>query len=202
MVIVELRMIYPPLDLLLMCSLFERVSSNPFRVSTRLAQLIYPRKHANMGSTTYRHQWGSRLLLELSWNLQQIRYSNKLYQPPPFQLPLQPLILYIMDGVIYQTFTHLFRALLSITELLQALPHLLSTPTQSSQPWPSYVISKCLILLISPSISIPHLTPYELMLLLLMFQDIATAQGSPTTKLRSRIASSSTLIGSDRKSVV
>ena len=75
-----------------------------------------------------------------------------------------------------------------MTELLRAFPCLLSTPTQSSQTRACYVTFKCLTLLIPPSIPIPHLTPYELIPSLPLFQDTAIAQGSPATELRSRIA--------------
>ena len=90
--------------------------------------------------------------------------------------------------VISQTFTYLFQMLPSVTELLQALPSLLSTLTWSSQPQPCYVTSECLTHLISPSISIPYLPPYKLIPLLLMFRDTAAAQGSPAAQLRSGIA--------------
>ena len=66
----------------------------------------------------------------------------------------------------------------SVTELLQALPSLLSTLTWSSQPQPCYVTSECLTHLIPPSISIPYLPPYKLIPLLLMFWDTAAAQQS------------------------
>ena len=66
-----------------------------------------------------------------------------------------------------------------------------------SQPWHCYVTSKYwrhIIHLILPSILVPYLPPYKLVLLLLMFWG-TTTWGSPTTELRSGIASISTLIG-------
>ena len=80
--------------------------------------------------------------------------------------------------------------ILSSTKCYRAPPSIttLSTLTQPSQPQCSYVTSKCLTLLIPPSIPIPQLIPYKLILLLPLFQDTAAAWGSPATELRSRIA--------------
>ena len=83
-----------------------------------------------------------------------------------------------------------------MTKLLQALLHLLSTLTWSSQTQVHCVTSEYLTPLIPPFIPTPHLTPYELIPLLFLFWGTITAQGSSAIKLRSRIASSSTLIDS------
>ena len=64
-------------------------------------------------------------------------------------------------SVISQTFTYIFQARPSVTELLQVLPHLPSTLTWPGQTRAHCVTSKYLTLLILPSILVPSLTPYE-----------------------------------------
>ena len=66
------------------------------------------------------------------------------------------------QAVISWTFTYVFRARPSMTELLRALLHLPSTPTRTSQTRARCVTSEYLTLLILPSILVPSLTPYEL----------------------------------------
>ena len=72
------------------------------------------------------------------------------------------LVLAPLPSVISRTFTYVFRARPSVTELFRELPHLPSTPTRTSQTRARCVTSKYLTLLILPSILVPSLTPYEL----------------------------------------
>ena len=141
--------------------------AGPLMMSTRAnAEPI----HTNMPSFSTHHS------LHMT-DQQSYSFNYKTRQIPsltaPFTLPLQLSTTQASKtaggnsrpmgvNVISQTFTYVFQARPSVTELLRALPHLPSTLTWPSQTRAHCVTSEYPTFLILPSILVPSLTPYEL----------------------------------------